>query len=253
MLKFPWQRLEEVSLAPMVIIRNKANQNPASTLVAGNRLEVDAQCSALVNGKRVGELLARRIDYEQVVHTACGNALRKAGVLLTDNGYPVVPAKGQEASSQLTLEEALGPKRWLLERNATRAFSRSLREQLASVGVSPDAIGGALIQIRDTEVDPEVAKAIADRQTLAEQVKGSESLLAIARNKAAAAGTGNASAVRKYLADLRGVTPEAVGSISTDEALRVQHALNAAKLVESGNVGWGVAGIEGLSVSPPKR
>lgn len=251
--KWPWQKLESASLAPIIVIRNKANNNSASTLVAGNRLEVDAQCQASLNGAFVGQLLAKRVAYEQVINTACGSALRKAGVALTESGEPIA-STGKGAPAALTLEEVLGPKRWVLEQNATRAFARSLREQLAASGVDPKAIQGALIQIRDTEVDPAVAKAIADRQRLAEEVKGSESLRQIALNKAAADAQ-QAGAVRTFIANLRGVPPEQLGSISTDEALGVLSQLSNAKIADKGNVTWGAVGVPGLglSVTPPTR
>lgn len=248
-LKLPWERLNYVSWGASLLERNAKDGNAASINVASNRIDVDAVCMYRVKRGAINTLLANSVPYQRLVETACGSGLRKAGTVFTPDGQPVRDKDGKVV--ELTLDEALGPARQQLEKNATAAFRESMGGLLSDAGVSPDTITGMRVAIRDARPKPAIENAIAARQALAEKAKGSVFLAEIARNTANADSL-MADAVIKFKASLLKQDARVVGPISTDEGLRILEGISQAKIAEKGT-NWGAVGVPNLSLTPPAR
>lgn len=239
-LKWPHERIREVSVTPARWVRNadsaNRNEDAGSIFVEGVQLKTDAACQFQVNRNHAGTILANNIDVAGFVQSACSQALREAGVAKAPDGSSIMDKEGKPVD--LTLAEALGGKRDLLAKNATYAFQRSLREQLLSANppLPADTIVGSLVTIGETLPPDAVQTAISKRQARKEELAESVLLVQIEQNK----GRSQSEAIRSFVAGLQGTEPNKLGSISTEVGLRALSLLNMREAIRAGGIKWGI-------------
>lgn len=231
-LKLPWESLTRVEVRTLTYIRNddRPDRNePAGTIyIQQQPLKTDGAFQYRVNESYAGLLLAKLgPNWHGTVANAVSSSLRTGGVVLNKDGTPLRDEKGR--IQELTLEEAQGSKRTVLQQNVEIAFRTTLASLLKNAGFTGDqqnAIIAGQVTLGETEPPKVVLDAIATVEARTQELKASQLLVKISENRTKALAV-QGNGVRSFLAQAAGQNiEEYTGAVSADQAVQVLLGLN---------------------------
>ncbi len=240
--KYPWESLRTINVQVQSYVRNsdRADQNEGSgtIYIQQQALTTDAAYQFRLNPDYAGLILTKfGENWEVQVANAVSQSLRVGGIVLNEDGTPqLVDGDGNLTTDQkngrvieLTLEQAQGSKRTVLQRNIEIAFRTTLRNQLAAAGFEGDqlnAIIPGVVTIGETAPPSQVLEAIAMVEARKKEVEASVLLVQIAENRTQALAT-QGLGVRAFVAQSQGIPVEQFkDKINPTDAARILDSLN---------------------------